>query len=325
MRHGGRWLAPGFLAVLLVACSALPQRPATGPALWEVSDPASGSRLWLFGTIHRLADSSLWRASFVERVFQSTRTDRAIPPLPWVTPAVQKALATSRTIVLETTFIENDTWVGDALGMLPDERRPLRELLAAERYERLAAAGRAYGIAEQHLDDASPLAALFLFTFIASTPDAETQIGVEYWLERYARRRHLALVGLESIAERIGALRSTMAGLEVQRQCEILLHYVADALSDPAAERGALRELLALWQTGDIATLDSDLHRFAEAHPEIHQALIIARNHLWLERLAALIVSGRREFVAVGVGHLVGPGNLLDLLAERGFTVHRVQ
>ncbi len=314
----------GLLAALVAACAAAPQRDAPGPALWDVG-AVDGGRLWLFGTIHRLADSDLWRASFIERVYVSTRTDRNIPPLPWVTPAVHKALATSRAIVIETTYVENGTWVGEALGTLYGNQRPLRELLPAERYAQLAAAGRAYGISERHLERAGPLGALFLFTFIATTPEAESRIGVEYWLENYARRRNLKLEGLETIDERFTALSSTMAGHEVQQQCEILLRYVEDALSDPAREDDAFRRLLALWQTGDIATLDQDMRRFAEAHPEIHQALIVARNWLWIDRLAALIASGRREFVAVGVGHLVGPGNLIELLAERGFTVRRVQ
>ena len=37
-----------------------------------------------------------------------------------------------------------------------------------------------------------------------------------------------------------------------------------------------------------------------------------------------MLADGDKEFVAVGIGHLVGPDNLLDQLADAGLEVRRV-
>ena len=47
------------------------------------------------------------------------------------------------------------------------------------------------------------------------------------------------------------------------------------------------------------------------------------RNRAWVPQIEQLHADGG-AFVAVGAGHLVGPANVVDLLAERGFTVTRV-
>ena len=42
-------------------------------------------------------------------------------------------------------------------------------------------------------------------------------------------------------------------------------------------------------------------------------------------RIAQLLEAGQRPFVAVGTGHMIGEDGLPALLAERGYTVRRIQ
>lgn len=48
------------------------------------------------------------------------------------------------------------------------------------------------------------------------------------------------------------------------------------------------------------------------------------RTERWFRSLSAIISSGRHAFVAVGIGHLVGPHGLLHQLAASGFRVERL-
>lgn len=70
------------------------------------------------------------------------------------------------------------------------------------------------------------------------------------------------------------------------------------------------------------ATLYRKLHR--DTHSEaLFQSLITEPNKQWLPMIRKLHTNGP-AFFAVGVGHLSGPGGLLDLLSEQGFNVNRV-
>ena len=51
--------------------------------------------------------------------------------------------------------------------------------------------------------------------------------------------------------------------------------------------------------------------------------LLFQRNAAWIPALEKLIDTGS-AFVAVGAMHLSGPRSVLDLLAQRGYTVARV-
>ncbi|MFQ5418658.1 MAG: TraB/GumN family protein [Myxococcota bacterium] len=52
--------------------------------------------------------------------------------------------------------------------------------------------------------------------------------------------------------------------------------------------------------------------------------MIFARNEVMADQLVALAGNGRRRLVVLGVGHLVGPRGIPELLAARGFRVERV-
>ena len=91
-----------------------------------------------------------------------------------------------------------------------------------------------------------------------------------------------------------------------------------EAADDPA--RG-----LELWLAGDMDGLEALGRAGMLGDPELREALLDARNHAWMNRIAPLVAEGRRPFVAVGAAHMLGAGGLPALLAARGYTVRRVQ
>ena len=98
-----------------------------------------------------------------------------------------------------------------------------------------------------------------------------------------------------------------------------------------------LDQLAELNQQYSAAYLSGDATRFAQAgsalfrlqsRDEATYRRLVARmfgdrNRAWLAGIELLHQTGN-AFVAVGALHLMGPGNLLDLLAADGFTVTRV-
>jgi len=59
--------------------------------------------------------------------------------------------------------------------------------------------------------------------------------------------------------------------------------------------------------------------------PDFYDALLRRRNLAWADRLQAQMAGSGVELVNVGALHMVGPDSLPRLMAERGYTVRRVQ
>lgn len=121
------------------------------------------------------------------------------------------------------------------------------------------------------------------------------------------------------------------------RQLEIVDPFIAAAdvkafLDQLEYAKGKLGELRTAYLAGDADTIgkqfdDSTLWvaagRDVALFPAFVKALLEDRNATWIPQIEQLHAEGG-GFVAVGAGHLVGPGNVLDMLRAKGFTITRV-
>lgn len=103
-------------------------------------------------------------------------------------------------------------------------------------------------------------------------------------------------------------------------------------LDNPDIASKSAKSMLASYVAGDGDALGAMFEdqtlwlaagRKPETFPAYLDALLVKRNRAWVPQIEKLHEAGG-AFVAVGAGHLVGPGNLLDLLSARGFVIHRV-
>lgn len=96
------------------------------------------------------------------------------------------------------------------------------------------------------------------------------------------------------------------AGKEYIRQ-------VLDELATLKDQQLAFREA---WREGNITRLEELTND--DAYPLVKKITITERNHQWLPELIEIRNSGERALVVVGVGHLIGAGNLRELLEAQG-------
>lgn len=283
---------PGLLALAgalgLAACGE-PERewPAPAPALWEVSD-ASGPRGWLFGTIHALPDGAEWR-----------------------TPAVDSAIGDANLLVVEVAGLGDREAAAEAFGAVSTSAGlpPLLLRVApADRPLLTAALDRADLDEGDFADTESWAAAL---TIANAAREGEAANGVD----RALLAEGLPVVALESLAGQY-ALFDRLAEDD---QAALLTAAAREAGT------GKERELAEAWLTGDLAALEREAEAGVLADPELREALQVSRNRAWAQRIAGLLAAGRRPLVAVGAAHMLGDEGLPELLAERGFTVRRVQ
>lgn len=290
-----KWVLLAALVLAVLAGLAWEMRPVTArPALWHIS---RGDRhAWLFGTIHAVPVGARW-----------------------LSPKVEQAIEGSDILILEAAGLEaerNDRRVFEALGRSAGLAPVAARLSPADR-TRLEAIRRASPAALRDLDSYESWAAALLIG--AATDSGATSVGApESRLESLFRDHRKPVRGLETIAAQLGRFDT----LPEADQAELLRQSIEDA--EGAAR--AHRLLYDRWAAGDLAALEGQFLMPLARFPHLQAALIDQRNALWAQTIDKLLRENRKTlFVAVGAGHLLGPGSVQARLARQGWTVVRVQ
>lgn len=284
-----RWPA-ALLALALTGCNEpAPKGPPPSPAIWQVTAPG-GQQGWLFGTIHALPDGYDWR-----------------------TPQITEALDQSGVLVVEVADLADSAAAARefaARSTSPGLPPILARVPAADRAA-LAAALQDAGIDPASLARTESWAAALLLAN-ATADGLDSANGVDRALLAGQR----PVIGLESFARQFDLFDR----LAAQDQAVLLVEAVKETGGEDEEA-----ELARAWLRGDTARLEREAGTGILADPELRQALLVGRNREWATRIAPLLDQGRKPFVAVGAGHMLGPDGLPALLAARGYRVQRLR
>ncbi|SFR82596.1 TraB/GumN family protein [Sphingomonas jatrophae] len=288
-----RFLAPAL--ALLLASPTPPTPPAPPaeprPALWKLSDP--DTTIYLFGTIH------------------------ALPPgYRWTTPTLDKAIAASDELVIET-LLDKDPDKAAALlyGLaLTPGLPPIAERVDAADRTALADTAKRAHIPQAVLDGMETWAAALVLTQ-ASLGALGLGAGVEDSLKtRFAGK---SISGLETPEQQLGFL-DALPEAEQRR-------FLAAVLEQGMEPDKEFAEMLAGWARGDEALIARSFDDEASVSPYLRDVLLTRRNKAWSAWLAARLRQPGTAFVAVGAGHLAGKGSVVELLRTSGLKVERVE
>lgn len=265
------------------------------PALWRADGP--NGPIWLFGSIHALPDN-----------------------IDWDSPALDRAIASSDRLFLEVVGLDDPAAIGKVFNRLGNSpgQRPLDERIAPELRDKahmLQEAGK--------IDDArfatleSWAAAIALSNVSSSMAGVSSANGVESAVTAKFVDQDKPIFGLETAAAQF----AYFDGLPEADQRLMLSSVIAD--SDKATDM--YRDMLDNWLAGDVSAISKVTRAGMLAQPEIRAAILLARNKDWATKLDAMARNGHRPLVVVGAAHLAGPGSVQDELAQRGYTITRVQ
>lgn len=275
------------LAAALAACGAPPEDwPSPSPALWEVTGP-DGQSAWLFGTIHALPRGVNWRTEPLER-----------------------ALKGADTLVVEVADLD-DKQAGARAYAAAARGSGLPPLLDRAHPADLPALRQALdraGLKPEEFRVTDTWAAALVIA--NSTTSGDHAAGVD----RALLDGGLPVVGLEGFVAQFALFDA----LPPEDQADLLGLTLAEIDRDGRAAQLA-------WLTGDLDALERNELGGVIADPGLYQALIVDRNHAWVNRIVEMLERGNRPFVAVGAGHMIGTDGLPALLAARGYTVRRIQ
>jgi uncharacterized protein len=272
--------------------TALAAVPLDRGYLWRIT--RAGRQSFLFGTVH--VGKPTWRE--------------------WG-PQTELALRASDTLALELD--PSDPSLQTAIL-----ETPTPPPLGAERAARLQRAIQAACISALAMVGLHPVLQVSTLSVLESRwHGLAGDFASETLLVERARRLRQRVVALETAQLQKDALIPTDPAQ--------VLALVDDGLLqvENQTTRRVLGRLVAAWETGDLAALES-YPQWCEcadspADRAHLQRLNDARNPALARRIERLHQQGRRVFAAVGALHMTGPKALPHLLAARGFKVERVQ
>jgi uncharacterized protein YbaP (TraB family) len=202
--------------------------------------------------------------------------------------------------VSETGDLEPDGDRMRELVRIPAEQPSLQQQLSDDDWYELRDALRGQ-IKEDELKRTRPWYAMARLRATLAPPPKPT---MDVALTEYAQQHDKLIVALEQPDEQLGALATAVTAEDLVAT----LHERKDLAC-------RLNDLLGRYQAGDLAELERRL-----VTPEV-STLLGPRNRAWLAVLRAQ--PGVSVFVAVGIGHLLGPDSLLVLLEREGYVVTR--
>lgn len=262
-----------------------------GPALWKIAD--DDTTIYLFGTVHILPKETAWFDGRVEAAF--TASDELVTEVD----------------MLAAGGLQQEA---PAQALLP-AGQTLRGLMNQEDRAEYEAALIALGLPPGALDRFDPwFAAINLGMIPAVRKGYHPNHGVDMALTQMAGTKRRS--GLETIEFQLDMFDST--------PMELQLFYL-DRTVEQLPEAGETIDAMIIdWLAGDTVGLAAIMNA-AFVDPEAYEWLITRRNRKWADWIDARLDEPGTVFVAVGAGHLAGPGSVQEQLAEHGIETLRLQ
>lgn len=139
-------------------------------------------------------------------------------------------------------------------------------------------------------------------------------LGVEHHLSEHLARKGAAPGTLES-GDEVADLLDALPVSEIAEVLRLALPQIDSA-------QGNLEAMYERWAERDGDGLLAELARSPIfGRPSVQEAFFLTRNRTWADRVMNVGAPATNTVLAVGCGHLVGPGNFLELLRQRGLTI----
>jgi uncharacterized protein YbaP (TraB family) len=284
-----RGLARGLAGVLLLAFGAQLAHARGESSVWSIK--GARNTVYLAGSVHALPKG---HSEFPEQL--------------------ERAYGEAEVIVLEVDL--DDMNPLDAVkfittnGTLPADQS-LKDVVGPEPYQRIAALAASLEVPEVVIAKLEPWsAALVLTQFALNKTGFDANLGIDMQITERARTDGKPVEGLETVIDQL----SVFDNRSFAEQTRFLL----DSADDAPQLNQDLQKLIAAWRAGDLRALEKEFLKEREKSPELYDALLGARNRLWLPKIEALLKEDRDYLVVVGALHYVGRDGLLALLRSDG-------
>jgi len=278
------------IALVLLFCASSPAETS----VWKVEK--GKSMIFLGGTCHLLRPSDFPLPPEFDRAYRAS--DLLVFE---VDPSEFNNLSTQQKLMSKALYTDGST---------------LDQHLSPQTYQLLKEYCAANGIPLETLKKFKPSILAVMLEAIELAKLNATQEGVDLFFYSLAKRDGKVVEGLETVDEQIDFIAEMGQGDEDG--------FVTHTLKDLKSLRQFYESLVDAWKRGDTVKLNDLMTADLKKTPKLYKKLLTDRNQSWLPLIDAYSQTPRKEFILVGVGHLVGPDGILEALRKRGYKVEKL-
>ncbi|HWO42716.1 MAG TPA: TraB/GumN family protein [Candidatus Eisenbacteria bacterium] len=308
----------------LPSSSGLDERTAaSGPRVGRVLLFIFGLALATTAPATRLeAKSLLWRARSDQGTLYVLGSIHLLRKEDYpLSPAIEAAFAEARTVAFEVDFGATEPLKLQTLmaqrGVYRDGRT-LPQAISEGTYAMAAERAKQLGIDIKTLHPFKPwMVALTLTSAQLQKLGFDPKYGVDRHLFERARAAEKAVIGLETPEEQF----SLLDAMPPKQQEAMLLQ----TMKDLERIEHSVHRLIAAWKAGDQSVMEDLVLAGFKEYPDLYQRVMLDRNRRWLARLEAFLTQSETTLVVIGAGHVVGKGNVIELLRERGYRMEQLR
>ncbi|WP_210450033.1 TraB/GumN family protein [Vibrio crassostreae] len=263
-----------------------------------------------FSAKHAVAEPLYWQAKkddLTLTILGSVHVgDESMYPLP---SAITDALKNSDGLVIETDIRKSDGVV------YPRNQLTTADVLNEEQLQLLIDISKSLDMPTQQLLSSPPWAtSLSIQMQQLKTLGYGSAGGVDATLAYKATIQEVPVISLEPLQFQIDLI----AG-----QKDSGKEWLVTSIEEFDQTDRVVHCLIESWKAGDVTKLE-DFAKLSEMPTDLEKAFLTDRNVDWANKLSAndwKLESKGHYLIVVGALHLIGEGNLLHLLEEKGFNV----
>ena len=297
----GLAIAPAPNPVVVVAADIDPTADS-GPSadsdehfLWQIETPHN--TVYLLGSIHFLDADSY--------------------PLP---AAMQAAFQDAENLVLEADVGPGTEAEVAALllsAAQPEAGESLAEVLDVETYGFAAQKVQELGLPMQMFEQFEPwFLAISLTSLELLSLGFTPEYGVDQHFYEQAQANDKPILFLETVEQQFDLFEQL--SIEEQRL------FTEQTLAELDLFEDAFNDIVSAWGTGDSDLMAEILLEGFEDYPEMQAIFLRDRNQDWAAQILPWLEADEDYLIVVGALHLVGPDNVLELLAAEGYEAEQL-
>jgi hypothetical protein len=278
------------------------------PAMWKVTDPATGNELYMMGTMHIITDDTF--------------------PLPdYIMDVYEKCDGIAVEVDINSIMDDMEQLRDFYSKMLYTDGTTVKDHLSEETYKKMRDYLSSKGMY-------SPMMESYMAGFWATQVETASvlsidnmdQNGVDAKFIDMANKDGKKVISIETIDAQATAITALSDELS-----DYMISSTIEKTEDMSEYTKSFAELYDAWASGDIDKLDEEDEDSEDIPEELEDdmeaymnSMLYDRNAGMAEKAEEYLKNGDKYFFMVGGAHFAGEKGVDDILIEKGYKVERV-